>query len=124
MLCKSLPAREAIRRRRHAAAGSGRLFGWFFKFGAFFIDEEKIPCVYQQASGLSEDEDRIFSKDRIEEKKCSAAHAEIPEDDRHDAFLLPLAHNPLDQKPAGKDRLAGESQKQQGMGYQIMNRVA
>jgi len=107
-----------------AAAGSGRLFGGFFISGALFIDEEEVSCVYQKTSGLPEDEDRVFSKDRVDEKQRSAADAEIPEDDRHDAFLLPLARNPLDQKPAGKDRLAGESQKEQGMGNQIMDRVA
>ncbi len=88
------------------------------------MNEVEIPHVYDEAAPLSENEHGVLFEYGVNEKQSTAADAEIPEGERYDAFALPFAHNPLDQKSAEKQSLAAEPQNKQIIVKAITDHVA
>ena len=66
------------------------------------MNQVKIAEVYDETSRLSENEHGVLFHYGVDEKQRAAADAEIPEGERNDAYALPFARNPLDEKSPEK----------------------
>jgi len=78
----------------------------------FLVDQVKITDVYDQAARLPENEHRVLLHYGVDKKQSAAAHAEIPEGERNDAFALSFARNPLYQESPGEQSLAYEAENE------------
>jgi hypothetical protein len=95
-----------------------------FPPGAFLVNQVEVPEVYDETSALSENKHGVLSHYGIDEKQHAPADAEVPEGQRHDAFALSLARNPLDKKSPEKEALADKAENEQIIVKAITDHVA
>ena len=74
------------------------------------VDQIEIATVDKYTCGLSENEYRIATINRIEQEKTRARDAQIPENNRDHAFSSPFTGYPLNKKPHGKQYLGRKTQ--------------
>jgi hypothetical protein len=80
---------------------------------SFLVNQVQVSRINYETSALTEGEYEIFTKYGINEKKCSASHAQIPKRQRNDAPAFPLAGDPLSKESSREKTLSEQPQDQE-----------